>query len=65
MRLGRDYARRARTELDIDEPSIECLQALLLLAQANYQNGLGKKACMILCGHSSLDIAAFAMLISL
>lgn len=35
-------------ELDIDEPSIESLQALLLLSQASYQTGKGKKTYMLL-----------------
>ena len=35
-------------ELDIDEPSIEALQTLLLLAQASYQAGKGKKTYMLL-----------------
>ena len=36
-------------ELDIDEPSIEALQTLMLLAQANFQAGKGKKTFMLLC----------------
>lgn len=39
---------RARTELDIDDPSIDCLQALLLLAIAYTAAGKGKKAYMML-----------------
>ena len=35
-------------ELDIDEPAIDALQSLLLLAQASYQTGRGKKAFMLL-----------------
>jgi len=35
-------------ELDIDEPSIDALQTLLLLAQASYQSGKGKKTYMLL-----------------
>lgn len=35
-------------ELDIDEPSIEALQALMILAQANFQLGKGKKSFMLL-----------------
>lgn len=49
VRIGQEYARRARLELDIDEPSIESLQTLLLLAQAAYQAGRGKKTYMFLC----------------
>lgn len=46
VRVGNDYYRRARMELDVDEPTIETLQALLLLAQAAFQQGKGKKAYM-------------------
>lgn len=35
-------------ELDIDDPSIDCLQALLLLAIASTASGKGKKAYMLL-----------------
>lgn len=35
-------------ELDIDEPSIEALQTLMLLSQANFQIGRGKKTFMLL-----------------
>ncbi|KAF4536526.1 uncharacterized protein LTHEOB_12231 [Lasiodiplodia theobromae] len=48
VRASEDYAARARAELDTDEPSIEALQTLLLLAMANYQSGRGKKAYMLL-----------------
>jgi hypothetical protein len=48
VRLSEDYALRARTELDIDEPSIDCLQALLLLAIAFTASGQGKKSYMLL-----------------
>jgi len=46
VRVGHDYYRRARMELDIDEPNIEALQTLLLLAQAAFQQGKGKKSYM-------------------
>lgn len=48
VRLSEDYAMRARTELDIDDPSIDCLQALLLLGVAFTAAGKGKKAYMML-----------------
>jgi hypothetical protein len=48
VRLSEDYAIRARTELDIDDPSIDCLQALLLLEVAYTAAGKGKKAYMML-----------------
>lgn len=47
--LGEEYARRARFEVDSDEPSIDCLQTLLLLALAFVASGKGKKAYMLLC----------------
>ena len=42
--MGLDYALQARRLVDIDNPSIEGLQALLLLSQAFYALNLGKKA---------------------
>jgi hypothetical protein len=52
--VGQEYARRARAELDIDEPSIEALQTLMLLAQASFQTGKGKKTFMLLSTESLL-----------
>ncbi len=49
VRLSEDYAIRARAELDIDDPSIENLQTLLLLSVAFIAAGKGKKAYMLLC----------------
>jgi hypothetical protein len=46
--VGQEYARRARLELDIDEPSIEALQTLMLLSQASFQTGKGKTTFMLL-----------------
>jgi hypothetical protein len=51
VQIGQEYARRARLELDIDEPSIEALQTLMLLAQASFQLGKGKKTFMLLSMH--------------
>ncbi|KAF2399174.1 hypothetical protein EJ06DRAFT_549870 [Trichodelitschia bisporula] len=48
VQAGIEYGRRARLELDVDEPSIEGLQTLLLLAQASFQTGRGKQAYMYL-----------------
>ena len=48
VRLSEDYSLRARAALDIDDPSIETLQALLLLSQAFTASGKGKKAYMML-----------------
>ena len=48
VRIGAEYAQRSRMELDIDEPSIEALQTLMLLSQANFQVGKGKRCFMLL-----------------
>jgi len=39
---------RSRTEIDTDEPSIDALQALMLLVIAFTAAGRGKKAYMLL-----------------
>ncbi|KAJ6202010.1 fungal-specific transcription factor domain-containing protein [Bipolaris maydis] len=57
VRIGQEYARRARLELDIDEPSIEALQTLMLLSQASFQLGKGKKAFMLLSSAISMVFA--------
>jgi 3-dehydroquinate dehydratase-1 len=44
-----DCARRARRQVDPDDPSIDGIQTLLLLSLALYANGHGKKAYMSLC----------------
>ncbi|KAL5353826.1 hypothetical protein ACLOAV_001870 [Pseudogymnoascus australis] len=48
VRLSEEYATRARAEVNIDEPSIETLQALLLLSLSFIALGNGKKAYMLL-----------------
>lgn len=40
---------RARLALDSDEPTIENVQVSLLLANAFFQAGKGKKSYMLLC----------------
>ncbi|KAE9963644.1 hypothetical protein EG328_011242 [Venturia inaequalis] len=57
VQMGREYTRQARTELDIDHPSIETLQTLLLLSQAMYQEGQGKKSYMYLTSGISMAFA--------
>ncbi|KAK0109337.1 hypothetical protein ONS96_003156 [Cadophora gregata f. sp. sojae] len=57
VRLSEDYAIRARTELDIDDPSVDCLQALLLLAVAFTAAGKGKKAHMMLSSGIGMAMA--------
>jgi hypothetical protein len=54
VRLSEDYALRARSEIDVDEPSIDSLQALLLLSEAFTAAGKGKKAYMMLCKYASI-----------
>lgn len=51
------YMDRARAEIDVDEPNVENLQALLLLATANFQNGHGRKSQMVLNHAISMAIA--------
>lgn len=43
------YATRAKQEIDIDNPSIEALQALLLVTMVFLANGQGKKTYMAFC----------------
>jgi hypothetical protein len=64
VRLSEDYAIRSRAELDIDDPSIDCLQALLLLAMAFTAAGKGKKAYMMLGTWDCSGIYRYCMLIS-
>lgn len=49
VRASEDYAIRARSALDIDEPTIENIQVALLLSLAYFQAGKGKKSYMLLC----------------
>ncbi|KAK6584242.1 hypothetical protein PZA11_003972 [Diplocarpon coronariae] len=57
VRLSEDYAARARSELDMDEPSVDCLQALLLLAVAFMAAGKGKKAHMMISSGVGMTMA--------
>lgn len=50
VKLSNDYAARARRSVDIDEPTIDALQALLLLVLAFVASGKGRKAHMLLTG---------------
>jgi hypothetical protein len=47
--ISKEYALKSRQELDIDEPSMDGLQCLVLLSQHGYQAGQGRKAYMYLC----------------
>jgi hypothetical protein len=49
LRTGLDTALQARRMIDVDNPTVEGLQTLLLLSQAFYGYGLGKKAYMTFC----------------
>ncbi|KAJ5081484.1 hypothetical protein NUU61_009748 [Penicillium alfredii] len=46
LRMGLDAAFQARRMVDVDNPTVEGLQTLLLLSQAFFAYGLGKKAYM-------------------
>jgi hypothetical protein len=48
VRLSEEYAARARSEINTDEPSVDGLQALLLLVIAFTAAGRGKKAYMLM-----------------
>lgn len=48
LKLSEEYAMRARVEIDLDEPSIDALQACTLLVIAFTAAGKGKKAYMLL-----------------
>ncbi|KAL4978134.1 type I 3-dehydroquinase-domain-containing protein [Aspergillus desertorum] len=52
-----EYARQARRMVDIDQPSTENLQTLLLLSQTFYAYGCGKKAYMTLGNAVSMVLA--------
>ncbi|KAH8820783.1 fungal-specific transcription factor domain-containing protein [Xylogone sp. PMI_703] len=57
VRLSEDYATRARSELDIDDPTIDALEALLLLAISSTASGKGKKAYMLLSAAIAMAMA--------
>lgn len=48
VKLSEEYAARARAEIDTDDPTVDALQALLLLVTAFTAAGKGKKAYMLL-----------------
>jgi hypothetical protein len=48
VRLSEEYAALSRAAIDIDEPSIDALQALLLLVLAFTAAGKGRKAYMLM-----------------
>lgn len=54
---SQEYLAQARAEIDVDEPSIDHLQALLLLTMASFQNGKGKRSYMLLSHAVSMATA--------
>lgn len=56
-RSSLDYTSQARADIDVDEPHIDHLQALLLLAIASFSSGKGKKAYMLLSHAISMAFA--------
>jgi hypothetical protein len=54
---SQEYMAQCRTEIDVDEPSIDHLQALLLLTMASFQNGKGKRSYMLLSHAVSMATA--------
>lgn len=57
MRLSEEHATRARQDIDIDEPSIDALQACLLLVIAFIAAGRGTKAYMLLANAVGMTMA--------
>jgi hypothetical protein len=47
--VGLEAALQARQMVDVDNPTVEGLQTLMLLSQAYFAYGLGKKAYMVFC----------------
>lgn len=56
-RYSQEYAFQSRSAIDVDEPSIEHLQALLLLSMAAFQSGRGKRCYMLLSHAISMAFA--------
>lgn len=56
------YASLARSEIDLDEPSVDGMQTCLLLAVAFTAAGKGKKTYMMLC-ESLLGYQSWSVLI--
>ncbi|KAH6652662.1 fungal-specific transcription factor domain-containing protein [Truncatella angustata] len=57
VQLSEEYASQARKEIDTDEPSVDALQALLLLVTAFTAAGKGKKAYMLLTNAVGMAMA--------
>ncbi|KAI1821402.1 hypothetical protein F4861DRAFT_473570 [Xylaria intraflava] len=57
VKLGEDFASKSRKGIDIDEPAVDTLQALLLLVIAYIATGNGKKAYMLLANAVGMAMA--------
>ncbi|KAF2722436.1 hypothetical protein K431DRAFT_327069 [Polychaeton citri CBS 116435] len=57
LKSSREFAEQSRMNTDVDEPTIDHLQSLLLLAMANYQIGNGKKSYMHLSHATAMAVA--------
>ncbi|KAJ5403749.1 hypothetical protein N7509_003620 [Penicillium cosmopolitanum] len=57
LRMGLDAALQARRMIDVDNPTVEGLQTLLLLSQAFFAYGLGKKAYMTFSNCAAMVVA--------
>ncbi|KAJ5355508.1 uncharacterized protein N7496_012720 [Penicillium cataractarum] len=57
LRIGLDAALQARRMIDVDNPTIDGLQSLLLLSQAFFAYGLGKKAYMTFSNCAAMAVA--------
>ncbi|KAK4162594.1 fungal-specific transcription factor domain-containing protein [Cladorrhinum sp. PSN259] len=57
VKLSEEYAAQSRQEIDTDEPSVDALQALVLLVTAFTAGGKGKKAYMMLTNAVGMAMA--------
>jgi hypothetical protein len=57
IQSSQDHVMQARSQIDVDEPNIDNLQALLLLAMADFSNGRGKRCYMVLTRAVSMAFA--------
>lgn len=57
VKLSEEYATQSRLEIDTDEPSVDALQALVLLVTAFTAAGKGKKAYMMLTNAVGMAMA--------
>ncbi|KAK4191507.1 fungal-specific transcription factor domain-containing protein [Podospora australis] len=57
VKLSEEYAAKSRLEIDTDEPSVDSLQALVLLVTAFTAAGKGKKAYMLLTNAVGMAMA--------